>query len=247
MDNHGHWGIPTGTIDWCEYNYTHSYYIAEFYNTLSNLAYVMCGIHGIYETILVKGETRYYWGFAALIGIGVGSAMFHATLQFSAQLWDEVPMLWASLTWLYGALEYRPKRRWKYLPFIIFSGGFLFTLFYSQYPNPLFFEISWGSLTITAVFLSYPQLTEPYAKKVFFSGFGIFLLGFGSWLLDQHFCDHVRPFKLHAVWHILTCYGAMLLSFAGFYTRLKVVMKRQITLKFVGPFPHFVEKEKFAY
>ncbi|KAI8393790.1 uncharacterized protein BYT42DRAFT_18851 [Radiomyces spectabilis] len=31
----GYWGPITSSVDWCEKNYTHWYYVAEWWNTLS--------------------------------------------------------------------------------------------------------------------------------------------------------------------------------------------------------------------
>ncbi|RUS17275.1 hypothetical protein BC937DRAFT_90170, partial [Endogone sp. FLAS-F59071] len=31
----GYWGKVTSSVDWCEINYEFSYYIAEFWNTIS--------------------------------------------------------------------------------------------------------------------------------------------------------------------------------------------------------------------
>ena len=77
----GYWGEPTSTIDWCEHNYVHSFYIAEFWNTLSNLSFVLLGIYGLSHSIKHGFEWRFHAQFIAVIITGIGSAMFHGTLQ----------------------------------------------------------------------------------------------------------------------------------------------------------------------
>ncbi|KAG2235415.1 hypothetical protein INT48_005765 [Thamnidium elegans] len=44
-----YWGPVTSTIDWCEENYIVSPYIAEFFNTITNLGFVFFSLFGIYN------------------------------------------------------------------------------------------------------------------------------------------------------------------------------------------------------
>ena len=39
----GYWGPVTSSIDWCEENYVQSYYIAEFWNTITNAGFIALG------------------------------------------------------------------------------------------------------------------------------------------------------------------------------------------------------------
>lgn len=41
----GYWGHRTSSINWCEPDYIHSYYVAELWNTFSNLFYIFCGVY----------------------------------------------------------------------------------------------------------------------------------------------------------------------------------------------------------
>lgn len=77
----GFWGLPTATIDWCEPNYQHSAYVAEFWNTLSNLLFVLLGLYGLRNSMTQGFEPRFHAQFVAVIVTGLGSAMFHGTLQ----------------------------------------------------------------------------------------------------------------------------------------------------------------------
>jgi len=87
------WGHHTGTIDWCETNYSHSRYIAEFVNSLTNFPSIFLGLYGLYHTQIKGIPLRYGLCFLGLSLIGVGSFGFHASLRWEWQLMDELPMV----------------------------------------------------------------------------------------------------------------------------------------------------------
>lgn len=87
------WGHHTGTIDWCETNYSHSRYIAEFVNSLTNFPSIFLGLYGLYHTQTNGIPLRYGLCFLGLGLIGVGSFGFHASLRWEWQLMDELPMV----------------------------------------------------------------------------------------------------------------------------------------------------------
>ena len=104
------WGPVTSTIDWCETNYQHSNYIAEFFNTVSSLAMVIAGACGFWlhrKTL----EFRFLLAFLLLIVVGLGSSAFHASLRFETQVMDEVPMLYAAIVMVYCVLENQTTKR----------------------------------------------------------------------------------------------------------------------------------------
>jgi len=45
---HGYWGPRTATIDWCESNYEITHFIAEFWNTISNLIMIIFPLYSVY-------------------------------------------------------------------------------------------------------------------------------------------------------------------------------------------------------
>jgi hypothetical protein len=87
------WGHHTGTIDWCETNYSHSRYIAEFVNSLTNFPSIFLGLYGLYHTQTHGIPLRYGLCFLGLSLIGIGSFGFHASLRWEWQLMDELPMV----------------------------------------------------------------------------------------------------------------------------------------------------------
>ena len=77
----------------CELNYTHSRYIAEFVNTISNLPSILLGLYGAYISLSSGLPKRYALSYLGLTLIGIGSTGFHASLRWDWQLMDELPMV----------------------------------------------------------------------------------------------------------------------------------------------------------
>jgi len=85
----GHWPAPTSDFNWCEPDYIYTLFVMELWNTLSSLCFVI-------GPVRLWGRTRDWEARLNLIlvaAIGLGSAAFHGTLQYEAQLLDELPMI----------------------------------------------------------------------------------------------------------------------------------------------------------
>jgi hypothetical protein len=65
----------------CEDNYAASRYIAEFFNTISNVPFIALGIYGYYRTRQAGLPTRYGLALLGLSMIGCGSFGFHMTVS----------------------------------------------------------------------------------------------------------------------------------------------------------------------
>ncbi|CAG8447332.1 7760_t:CDS:2 [Cetraspora pellucida] len=209
-------------LDWCERNYDVTHYIAEFFNTISSLCMVSAGIFGIYKHS--KGfEPRFSICFASIIVVGIGSILFHGTLLFSLQLFDEVPMMFCVLMLCYSVFENQKEKKFgKWLPIGL-------TL--------------WGLFITTVMVLSgsdhqnrMMQLIEFYVfqgiRKLWFLGSVVFLIGYIGWHIDLHFCNgmHQLPFdvpnpQLHAWWHLTASYGSYLICVLVTYNGSKVLGK----------------------
>ena len=89
-DRVGFWSPANSPINWCESDYHHSFYVAELWNTVTNLAYIVVGIEA-----LLKCRSRRLplsFGAAAVCTIltGIFSGMFHMSLKYHWQRLDEV-------------------------------------------------------------------------------------------------------------------------------------------------------------
>ncbi|CZT24257.1 related to YPC1-Alkaline Ceramidase [Ramularia collo-cygni] len=88
------WGTRTAAVNFCEEDYIITHYVAEFFNTLTSLAYIAYGIHGIrrykrQDLSIFAGANLSYW---ALIGVGIFSGLYHLTLKYHTQMSDELSM-----------------------------------------------------------------------------------------------------------------------------------------------------------
>jgi len=106
-------------IDWCEDNFTVSPDIAEFFNTISNILFIvmpplLMHLHASYATHCGK---RIHIVWVLLMVVGLSSAYFHATLSLLGQLLDELAILWVIMAcyWLWYPQSALPPA-WKNVP-----------------------------------------------------------------------------------------------------------------------------------
>ncbi|KAB5589483.1 Vesicle-associated membrane protein 7B [Ceratobasidium theobromae] len=204
-------------------NYTHSAYVAEWYNTMSNIPFVLLGLFGAFSARHIPDPARHAAPSIGVAVIGLGSAVFHATLKWHAQvLLDELPMIFLVSLMLYIPSQPLLARSSK----SNVSGIPLTPSLY--YPNPLLHQVCFAIINLSntyrtiLLFNSAPS-TIPHsdlraAKHYLVSGTLLFIVAFGIWNLDNVYCDTwtwIRSSYLvlgpitqgHAWWHLLTGLG----------------------------------------
>ncbi|KAM6907249.1 alkaline ceramidase 3 [Xenentodon cancila] len=225
-DRQGYWGRPTSTLDWCEENYVVSFYIAEFWNTVSNLIMILPPIYGAFQTFQDGLEFRYICSFLGLAAVGVGSWCFHMTLLYEMQLLDELPMIYGTCVFVYCLYEcFKQEKSISLFPIaILLMFSILVTLVYLQWKEPVFHQVMYGALVACLVMRSIFIVTwvYPWLRPLCYTSLGIFLLGFLLWNIDNIFCDSLRVSRkilppgvgvvtqFHAWWHIFTGLGSYL-------------------------------------
>ena len=110
-------GMLQQRLDWCERNYLHSIYIAEFWNTLSDVLVIFSGFGAAECATWEKLEKRFLLLYASIIIIGVGSSMYLAHNKLGQQ-GGGAPMVLRMLVWIFVLLWEDPhfERRhaaWK--------------------------------------------------------------------------------------------------------------------------------------
>lgn len=203
----GFWGTPTSTIDWCEENYVISPYVAEWSNTLTNSGFILLALYLYYSAGKNKLETRFKLICAGFGLVGIGSWLFHMTLQYEYQLLDELPMVYATCIPAWSIfceeidaattkIKSPTKRKQWIIGLSIFTGANILTAVYLIFKDPTIHQVGYG--VINALLISFAfRLTSLFVddKKAkrnlqnsMLLGIGMFLFGFFFWQLDVHFC-----------------------------------------------------------
>ena len=243
----GYWGKPTSTLDWCEKNYVVNYYMAEFWNTITNLSMIITPIYGLISAYQQGIERRYMICYALLLLTGIGSWMFHMTLLFEMQLMDEVPMVWGGAFMLYSLYRarnsYEEGGKWVGISLLLYS--IVVTVAYLFNKNAVFHEFMYGVLVTGIVllavkynYLHYKKATSP----LFYSGLVLYGVGFFLWNIDNNFCPQITDVRentlgsntalrflspltqLHGWWHLM----------AGYATYVHIINCIQHRLTFLG-------------
>lgn len=105
----GYFSPQTSVVNYCEIDYEITPYIAEFINSLSNLAYV----YFAFTTLPPKYHPFDFPSWPAtnisLVLVGILSFVFHATLKHEAQIADELAMYAITGSLNYVVYTYDPK------------------------------------------------------------------------------------------------------------------------------------------
>jgi dihydroceramidase len=242
----GYWGKRTSALDWCEPNYTWSFYIAEFFNTITSLPAAFLAFYGIYLTYKYGYDKRFIIVNALVAMVGLGSAAFHGTLLYTGQILDELPMVYTSLSLLYVVLEMESKEKpvYKYLAPLLLSYSALFTAVYLYLPSFfIFFLIGYICGILTLVYRCSVIFRKPDTlvhQKVFIVLSVLFYIG--GWLLfwvpEVAFCDTLQPYNFHAWWHVTSTLGAfVLVVFATFQRELHRGRKPELNYNYFAGVP----------
>lgn len=113
----GFWGAPSSSINWCETDYAVTHYIAEFMNSMSNIPpIVLVAIAHYFGSKKYKSEKHFLsvqpknilLAYLIPVTIYMGSFAFHASLTYTGQLLDELPMVYGVCYFHYVLLAHTP-------------------------------------------------------------------------------------------------------------------------------------------
>lgn len=216
----GYWSPQTSAANFCEVDYNVSHYIAEFINTFSNLAFIWQAIVTLPPHLRGHARELAVWKWPveawALVFLGLGSGVFHMTLQHRTQIVDE-----SGMYVIVGALDYRiwshgRSESGKWVLGTALSGMVLGVISWNllgthdgKADNNVHLVLFVGLLTALwprVLHMIKKQSRErkekqstkgadEVAKRLmrhFQLGVFYFFLGFGLWLIDGRFCYGLR-------------------------------------------------------
>ncbi|CAG8433913.1 6744_t:CDS:10 [Scutellospora calospora] len=183
-----------------------------------------------------------------IIVVGIGSILFHGTLLFSLQLFDEVPMMFCVLMLCYSVFENQKEKKFgKWFPIGLTIWGLFITAVmvlsgrYHQdrmmqliefYVFQGSFVVMAGCVYLNTLFIVFDSKAEKGVRRLWLLGSVVFLIGYIGWHIDLHFCSrmHNLPFdvpnpQLHAWWHFTASYGSYLLCVLVTYNGSKALGK----------------------
>ena len=228
----GYWGPTDSIADWCESNYNITIYIAEFYNTLSSIPIAILALIGCivcYHSSV--NETRFFVSFLMMGSAGLGSAAFHCTLRYYAQLLDQTPMLVGSIALLYCIImtDSIPGKSYpKITNFFIAWGAFSMSL-NVIIKNHLLFLLNYGTLVL-CIFgfgcIKFRKYSSTLSVKLFLWSTIIYSGGFILWFIEKEYCQKVGFLKFHSIWHICAGYGTYFMVFSAMVCRATFLKHR---------------------
>ncbi|KAL8594789.1 hypothetical protein ACOMHN_047507 [Nucella lapillus] len=251
----GYWGRVTSTIDWCEENYVVSPYVAEFWNTISNVIMIFAPLFAGCLAVRQRLEKPVIFSYFSIVVVGCGSWLFHMTLQYSMQLMDELPMIWGSAFLLYGILTLEGKREnYYWLIAALLGYCLLVTVLYLVNNNPVFHEAAYGLMVAVMAFGAIKIIVK-YGNRVgtllYLSSFVTYMSGFLLWNVDNLYCQHLRSLRrdkvhlaatplleCHAWWHILAGLGSYLCLLFVSYMRYTILNMTPKVKFLVGCWPY---------
>ncbi|GMH20282.1 hypothetical protein Nepgr_022123 [Nepenthes gracilis] len=208
------WGPVTSTVECCEKNYVYSSYVAEFFNTISNIPGIVLALIGLINALRQHFEKRFSVLHLSNMTLAIGSMLYHATLHSVQQQSDETPMVWELLLYLY--ILYSPD--WHYrstMPAFLFLYGAVFAVVHALFHLGISFKLHYVLLCLLCIprmYKYYIYTSDLHAKQLAKLYLVTVILGCLCWLCDRVFCTKISSWYFnpqgHALWHVFVGFGS---------------------------------------
>jgi len=210
-----YWGASDAMNQFCEAKYAMTPYIAEFWNTISNIpAFIIPGMYFFFHSKTTQGgRSTLMWVLFLLMGFG--SFAFHCTMRLKWELLDEIPMILIVLAGIYSKEDTHWVLRGRIKVFVFLvsfvSAGCCLYMYiakaaYNMFVN-LFTFLVVLDLVLGLICSSEPDLHGSKVARGCLLAY-IASLGFGRliWETERHFCPRNSGDALaylHVLWHFL--------------------------------------------
>jgi len=246
------WGPVTSNVDWCEQNYKHTGFIAEYYNTISNLPLVCFGLFGMYNNYKAGYDARFIFAHFWVFVVGIGSTMFHMTLLYYYQLLDELPMILASLVFVFALVDMREDSKaptQKLLLFVLVSYAILTSIVMAMFTSsPLPMNVCYMVVVFFLIFRSlatFIQSEDPNIRRFLTLSLSMYALGTLCWVIEKSMCGQFEFTRyLHAIWHL--CAGFATYVFVDWmsYVQASKLLRCPIWKFAAGVIPYIAKSSK---
>ena len=257
-----HESSELSSVNFCEPDYFLSEYIAEFHNTWSSIV----GISMFPFIALLYSNPTKEWRFTImyliLMAVGIGSACLHATLLALPQSFDEVPMLWMIIIFLFALLENSAlpnKPNYQYLPWIMFVAAVVQTgVYYTFMQYYSVFLLNYVSMVaVVTIWISHlanrnnnGTTTNGLSKKLWQAAIGSYLLiGTPLWIVEMNNCPTLLPsykafggLSFHILWHLGAGLGTYLTILFLITLRMQTLYGEEGKLTYLFGFCPVVER-----
>jgi len=174
------------------------------------------GFKGLKQVITYSHDRAFILAFLGYMVVGLGSMAFHATLKYSMQLADELPMIYTVCITSYIAFSYGKSPKVKALVAAGLTAIACFiTVYYLYAKDPVFHQVAYGFITLSSTIRGF-YVTEVDVKSALrrrvpaeadermrqirtlaISGILMFLAGFFVWNMDNIFCHSLVHARNH--------------------------------------------------
>ncbi|KAG3280606.1 alkaline ceramidase 1 [Ictidomys tridecemlineatus] len=201
-------------VDWCESNFQYSQLVAEFYNTFSNISFLIFGpLMMFLMHPYTQKRSRYIHGtFVLFTIIGLFSMYFHMTLSFLGQLLDEIAILWllASSYSIWMPRCYFPSflaRNRSHFTCLVIVTTMIST--FLSFLKPTVNAYALNSIAIHILYIVYREYRKSSNKELrhlIEVSVVLWACAVTSWISDRFLCgfwQRIHFFYLHSIWHVL--------------------------------------------
>ena len=179
-----YWGEYDSSIIFCEDKYVKSKYVAEYFNTISGLVYIVSGLRFINTKIKI-------YGFVLFL-MGLGTIFLHGTLRWYGQWMDELAMLSLLFYYIKG-VYFDLSHGWLG---IIIGLYVVFNENHNIFMCMFLFLVTYQYKTVLLI------VKEPINKYYINIYTSCMILGSFFWLLDR-IC-FTKTINFHVFWHLLS-------------------------------------------